>query len=420
MALLRETRVYAPGDVVLDASGNQVRLTLHHAEVIYHSRETPLWVGVDLDGAHTTGDVVYTEAGWTDIALSKPADPTRPAEDLPALPDPNRPPWALVPVHSPGRGILSETEAAAEAAAAMKYAASAVAQSTSDKYWRCWLIFERWCQDRNISDGTRATAGDIAKFISQAADGGLKPSTIDGYLAAIRFAFQVAGRTAPSFAKSTPIGMVRAGIRREHGTPPEKKTPLKAIDVRKIVDAPALTRNDLLSKRDRAMILFGYASAMRRSELAALSHEDILWHPDGAIITIRRSKGDQDGHGQRIAVPSNKQSPYCPITALKTWIDAAGIIEGPIFRRFTGLKALTPLPLSGQRIAQIIKHHAAAVGFDPDQVSGHSLRRGWSTDVGATGNLAALMKQLRHTSTATSLEYIDDAQLDGHPGKGLL
>ena len=59
----------------------------------------------------------------------------------------------------------------------------------------------------------------------------------------------------------------------------------------------------LTNVRDRALLLFGFASAMRRSELAALNFEDIEETADGLRVTIPRSKTDQEGRGDVIAVP---------------------------------------------------------------------------------------------------------------------
>jgi hypothetical protein len=41
---------------------------------------------------------------------------------------------------------------------------------------------------------------------------------------------------------------------------------------------------------------------MRRSELTALTLLDLEEKPDGLLVTIRRSKTDQGGHGQTVAV----------------------------------------------------------------------------------------------------------------------
>jgi site-specific recombinase XerD len=54
--------------------------------------------------------------------------------------------------------------------------------------------------------------------------------------------------------------------------------------------------------RDKAIILLGFASAMRRSGLVGLDVDDLHETESGLLICIRRSKGDQDAAGAVIAV----------------------------------------------------------------------------------------------------------------------
>jgi integrase len=82
--------------------------------------------------------------------------------------------------------------------------------------------------------------------------------------------------------------------------------------------------------RDRALLLPGFAGAFRRSELVALDVADPEETDDGYKITIRRSKTDQEAHGATIAIV--RGSAACPVRAVKAWLAAAGISEGPVFR----------------------------------------------------------------------------------------
>ena len=67
-------------------------------------------------------------------------------------------------------------------------------------------------------------------------------------------------------------------------------------------------RGDLLrDHRDRALIALGMVAALRRSELVALRVENLQAVKEGLRVTIRRSKNDQDGTGQVIAVPNGKR-----------------------------------------------------------------------------------------------------------------
>ena len=57
----------------------------------------------------------------------------------------------------------------------------------------------------------------------------------------------------------------------------------------------ALAPPGLKGVRDRALLLLGFAGAFRRSELVALDVADIAEAEAGLLVTIRRSKTDQDG-----------------------------------------------------------------------------------------------------------------------------
>ena len=67
-----------------------------------------------------------------------------------------------------------------------------------------------------------------------------------------------------------------------------------------MVIAMSATGTSLRALRDRAIILLGFAGAFRRSELVALDVEDFEEAPEGLLVTIRRSKTDQEGLGRKV------------------------------------------------------------------------------------------------------------------------
>jgi integrase len=176
----------------------------------------------------------------------------------------------------------------------------------------------------------------------------------------------------------------------------------------------------LANIRDRALLLFGFASAMRRSELAALNFEDIEETVDGLRATIRRSKTDQEGHGHVIAIPRGTIA--CPVAALKTWIEAAAITEGPMFRRIAKGGRLQAARLTDRSVAGIVKAHARRVGLDAKHFAGHSLRSGFLTSAAARGaSVFKMADQSRHKSIDMLRGYVRDAEIfKDHAGKGLL
>ena len=82
--------------------------------------------------------------------------------------------------------------------------------------------------------------------------------------------------------------------------------------------------------RDRALILLGFAGALRRSELVTLDVSDLVRTEKGLLVTIRRSKTDQEAEGATIAIARGGED--CPVKALEIWLLAGSITEGPVFR----------------------------------------------------------------------------------------
>jgi site-specific recombinase XerD len=207
------------------------------------------------------------------------------------------------------------------------------------------------------------------------------------------------------------------GARRTLGVAPIKKS---AATADKVLAMVAGGTRGLVSKRDRAIILLGFALAARRSELVALDVADLEECPEGLRVTIRRSKTDQEGAGAVVAVC--RGSIACPVAAVRDWLAAAGITEGPLFRPVNKGGRLLPDRLAAQSVALIVKTYAARLGLDADAFSGHSLRSGFLTSAAARG--ASLFKMVdvsRHKSVDVLRGYVRDADaFRDHAGAGLL
>ena len=171
--------------------------------------------------------------------------------------------------------------------------------------------------------------------------------------------------------------------------------------------------------RDRALLLLGFAGAFRRSELVALDVSDVEETPDGMKVTIRRSKTDQEGGAQTIAIPFGQIA--CPIAALKEWTAVAGIQSGAIFRS-VNRHGRVGGRLTDQSVSDIVKEHAARLRLDPNQFAGHSLRAGFLTSASSRGaSIFKMMDVSRHRSVDTLRGYVRHAELfKDHAGEGLL
>jgi integrase len=167
----------------------------------------------------------------------------------------------------------------------------------------------------------------------------------------------------------------------------------------------------LKDQRDRAILLVGFAGAFRRSELVSLEYDDIEFVAQGIVVTLRRSKTDQEGIGRKIAIPLARGI-ACPVAALKAWLEISGISSGPIFRPIDRHSRMQQNGLSGDAVAMVVKERASAVGLDATRYSGHSLRAGLATSAAAAGVSGwAIKRQTGHKSDSMLARYIRDGQL---------
>ena len=156
-----------------------------------------------------------------------------------------------------------------------------------------------------------------------------KPATIDTRLAAIGAAHRAAGYESPARAEA--VRMVRRGIRRTVGTAQRQVRPVSVRELQMMMEG--LSADSSADCRDRALLLIGFAGALRRSELAALDASDLVESSNGLTATIRRSKTDQEGAGRTIGIPYGRKRLTCPVRAWRAWLTIAGISEGPAFAR---------------------------------------------------------------------------------------
>ncbi len=197
-----------------------------------------------------------------------------------------------------------------------------------------------------------------------------------------------------------------AGIRREKGTAQNQKNALLVDDLRRMV-APLGT--SLLDRRDRALLLLGFAAALRRSELVGLRFGDVRFEEEGLVLTLRRSKTNQEGRLETIAVAYGSESTTCPVRAVRGWLAAAGIDGGPLFCGLTPQGGLRPTALVDRMVAHVVKRRCKAVGIDPSAVAGHSLRRGFATAAARAKKPDRMIKRHgRWKSTAMLERYIED------------
>ena len=287
-------------------------------------------------------------------------------------------------------------------AAARSYAERSLSESTRRGYARDLAAFAAWCSTRGVTP-LPAAPQTLAAYLADLALTD-RPATIGRKLAAIAVAHRDAGLESP-----TEHGMVKrtlAGIRRVKGTAPHQKAALLVDDLRRMV---APLGASLLDRRDRALILLGFAAALRRSELVGLRVADVRFEEEGLVLTLRRSKTNHEGRLETIAVAYGSEPGTCPVRALRAWLAAARLGDGPLFVGLTPQGGLRTAALGDRMVAHVVKRRCKAAGIDPDEIAGHSLRRGFATAAARAKKPDRMIKRHgRWKSTAMLDRYIED------------
>jgi integrase len=287
--------------------------------------------------------------------------------------------------------------------AANRFIHSAKAPATVKAYRSDWRDFEAWCHHNRLTP-LPATPETVALYIADRA-GTLKSGTINRRLTSISVAHRAAGFSdTPASTRHMVVGETLKGIRRTIGTVQKGKDPLLTEDIRRIVRACPDT---LLGFRDRSLALVGFAGGFRRSELARIEFHELTFGKRGVIVYLPTSKTDQEGAGRKVGLPFGTYLETCPVRALQQWLEAAEIVDGPVFRSVNRHQQVSKRGLYRDSIGLLLKRAAARAGMDTKPLAGHSLRAGHVTQAAMNGvSEFVIMKQTGHRSVATLQRYV--------------
>ena len=305
---------------------------------------------------------------------------------------------------------------------------SELSDNTRKAYQKGWGRFIDYCVAERIDDPLSVPPDRVALFFVRLATGaspksGVTPSmgTVMLYKSAVNKKYLEAGKPSPT---SHPV--VRAtlkGLARLKGSSSRKVEALREYHIEAMLrECP----NTLIGKRDAAIIAVGFAGALRRSEICNLVLDDVEFLDSGEEdgdrmwITIRQSKTDQQGKGQRVAILDGRS--IRPIMHLRLWLEGSGIRRGPVFQTMKRGGHLRGKPMHHSDIPRILKHYAGRIGLDPKDIAGHSLRAGFVTSAAVHhARLDKIMAVSRHTNPATVMGYIRDADaFADHAGQRFL
>ncbi|MEU8031945.1 site-specific integrase [Streptomyces sp. NPDC049099] len=335
-----------------------------------------------------------------------------------------------VAVPDNGPSVVVSNASPPLSAAAREALDAGTADSTRRAYSNDWAEFTAWCT-RTGHHPLPTSPETVVEYVTTLTTTPrpktgrpYSPRSIDRAIAAIRTAHSAANITPPSTKGAR---VVLRGYRdrlaraKNPAAKPRKAQPAVPSALRAMLDT--LDRETLIGRRDAALLLLGYASAARVSELVALDLADVpeTEHGIEASVYRRKIKAFTD-----TAIPYGSNLATCPVRAVRALREAmaeAGREDGPLFVRIDRHGRMAPpmvrrgVPigdpagrLTAQAAAQVVERAAEAAGLE-GQWSGHSLRRGFATAARKAGH--DLVRIGRHGGWADGsralLGYLEDS-----------
>lgn len=286
--------------------------------------------------------------------------------------------------------------------AARRYAERSSAPNTARACTAALSDFTAWCAGQGLPS-LPAAPETVGSFLAARA-ATHKVASLQLRLVAIGQAHRLAGHRLNTVHPA--IRETMKGIRRTRGTAHAKKEAAVSSILRDALDRLAAIPGSR-PLRDRALLLVGFAAALRRSELVALDVADLRFMPEGVVLILRRAKTDQEGQGAELAVPYGTSDRTCPVLALRTWLGAAGLAEGAVFVAVHRTGCVLRTRLSDRDVARIVKASVDRAGYDAMEFAGHSLRSGFITSAARAGVPEQhIQNQSRHRSLPVLRGYI--------------
>ena len=361
------------------------------------------------------------------------------------------------------RGLIDAAQLAAvrsrfddgQAEALARYLGTSQSANTVRAYrsdWRGWLA---WCAAQ-ARTALPADPLDLAVYLATTADlrkpDGtwlLSPATLERKAAAIAAVHAAAGLPSPT--RADVVRLTLRGVRRARGARPQRKRP---VLLHTLADMLAQRPDDgwpggITRRRDLLLLLVGFAGALRRTELAGISIDDVRADTDPRtgepvlIVALATTKTDQTGvTGQQVVLPRGQRPDTCPVCAFADWTalleaDAAGELRAwlasrtgttvhrchdypgthladgtrrPLFPSVNRHGGIGTTAITGRAVGDLVKRYAERAGLDPAAFGGHSLRAGFATQAALGGaSDREIMRQGRWSNAGTVHRYIRTA-----------
>jgi len=253
-----------------------------------------------------------------------------------------------------------------------------LAPNTVAGYAEDWKMFSAWC-DQVGRTSLPATAETLSLYLTEILCEGRKVTTAVRRVSGVQHMHRSSCHPSPVTGD---IWALLSGARRLLRERPRQKDPL-TVDQLRTISRMLARDGTALAIRNRAIIVVGLASALRRASLVELLVSDVEFTEEGAVIHVRYEKQDQEGRGRFIGLPLGQHPDTCPVACLKDWLAHRGLADGALFRPSQGKNRSGHL--EPEQIGRIVKRCVARIGLDPAKYGGHSLRSGFVTAAGEAG-----------------------------------
>lgn len=289
------------------------------------------------------------------------------------------------------------------------------AVNTRKAYAAVQAQYEAWvegCRAQGVHMETwPAEPKVVALFAEQLRRDGYARGTIEHRISTLGRLAKLRGQDNP--ARADIVRLTLDGFRRTMPKFTNQKDPLTAdLLLQMLPPLPEDGGLELLSNvqvRDRTILLLGLAAGFRRSEMCALDWNHLKWNHQGVVIHVPRSKTDQTGEGEWVAIRLARDPNLCAVTALTDWRRRVVTRGGDeVLRPITKTGEIRHRRLTPDGLRRIVQSRAQRAGVaDEFDIAAHSLRSGMATEMAMRGvPIEKIAEQGRWDSLTTVKRYI--------------
>lgn len=265
-----------------------------------------------------------------------------------------------------------------------------------------WRMFARWCEEAGRA-AMPATSDTLALYVTwMLMVRKRKVTTAERHTSAVAHFHREAGLPCPL---SADVKTVLQSVRRRRRERPQGKAALTPEDLLRLVMACDERTN--AGARDRALLILGFATSLRRSDLVRLEIADVSFADQGLIVAVRHGKTDQFGRGRVLSVWAGEQPVTDPVRTIQAWLDRRGMWAGPLFPQVHRFDGVLRKSLTGDSVNNAVKRAIERAGIDPAPFGAHSLRAGAITAAAiAGGSDQEIMAMSGHTNPSVMQRYV--------------